>query len=161
MKSKYGQIQFKSLAANVARFLSAFDHFGTLCIKSLNNWSNKFKANINPTHATSLLLYPWKHQKTRGFSDFSKRQRKTSGIAWMKVLCFYWWVIIFSAFCLIQTMPAFILTNLWKHQKTSWFSVFQGQRKRTVVWNGLKTQKQRTCPFLSLLTNLNGYLSPS
>ena len=34
-----------------------------------------FKANINPTHATSLLLYPWKHQKTRFFWLFQEAEK--------------------------------------------------------------------------------------
>ena len=34
--SQNGQTHFKNHAVNVARFLSVFGHFGTLCIKGLN-----------------------------------------------------------------------------------------------------------------------------
>ena len=34
--SQNNETHFKNLAANAARFLSVFDHFGTLCIKGLN-----------------------------------------------------------------------------------------------------------------------------
>ena len=41
--SSNGQTHFKNLAAFAARFLSVFDHFGTLCIKIFRENSFDFQ----------------------------------------------------------------------------------------------------------------------